>query len=131
MAVFTIGRLSEETGVHVETIRYYEKIALIPEPPRSEGGRRLYDDGAIQRLRFVRRARDLGFALEDVRSLIGLATQPGRCADAFEIAERHRRDVCSRIADLQRLEQRLSELTTACHEDSDLECGLIEALSRG
>ena len=130
MTGFRIGRLSEETGVHIETISYYEKIGLVPKPPRSDGGRRLYDGGAIQRLRFIRRARDLGFPLDDVRSLMGLATEPGCCADAFEIAERHRSDVRNRIADLRRLERRLAELTKACQSDGDLECGLIDALSR-
>lgn len=130
MTEFTIGRLSTATGVHIETIRYYEKIDLVPKPPRSDGGRRLYDGDAIQRLRFIRRARDLGFPLDDVRSLMGLATEPGSCADAFEIAERHRLDVRNRIADLRRLERRLSQLTEACHLEGDLECGLIDALSR-
>ncbi|WP_373007018.1 helix-turn-helix domain-containing protein [Hyphomonas sp.] len=130
MADFTIGRLSKATGVHIETIRYYEKIGLIPKTPRSDGGRRLYDGDAILRLRFIRRARDLGFALDDVRSLMGLATEPGSCVDAFEIAERHRLDVRSRIADLRRLERRLAELTKACQIDGDLECGLLDALSR-
>jgi len=129
MADFTIGRLSEETGVHIETIRYYEKIVLVPKPPRSEGGRRLYDNDAVQRLRFIRRARDLGFALDDVRSLMRLATEPGSCGDAFAIAERHRLDVRNRIADLRRLERRLAQMTEACRLEGDLDCGLINALS--
>jgi len=129
MADFTIGRLSEETGVHIETIRYYEKIVLVPKPPRSAGGRRLYDNDAVQRLRFIRRARDLGFALDDVRSLMRLATEPGSCADAFAIAERHRLDVRNRIADLRRLERRLAQMTEACRLEGDLDCGLINALS--
>ncbi|MHA7901632.1 MAG: MerR family transcriptional regulator [Henriciella sp.] len=130
MTGITIGRLSAETGVHIETIRYYEKIGLIPKPPRSDGGRRLYDAQAIQRLSFIRRARDLGFPLDSVRSLMRLATEPGSCADAFDIAERHRLDVRNRIADLRRLERHLADLTKACQHDGDLACGLLDALSR-
>jgi MerR family transcriptional regulator, mercuric resistance operon regulatory protein len=128
MDTFTIGRLSKETGVHIETIRYYEKIGLVPKPLRSAGGRRLYDVAAVQRLRFVRRARDLGFVLEDIRSLIALATEPANCGDVLAIAERHHKDVRSRIADLRHLERRLAELTAACQRDGDTECGLIDAL---
>ncbi len=130
MTEFTIGRASAETGVHIETIRYYENINLVPKPPRTEGGRRLYDGQAVERLRFIRRARDLGFGLEDVRSLIGLSTGPGTCAEIFEIAERHRLDVRDRIADLRRLERRLREMTNACSRGDTPECGLIDALSR-
>lgn len=128
MSDFTIGRLSERTGVHIETIRYYEKIGLIPKPLRSEGGRRLYDAGAAQRLSFVRRARDLGFSLEDVRSLLGLADEKVICAEAFDIAERHRLNVRSRIVDLRRLERRLHSMTQACSRGETPDCAILDVL---
>jgi len=126
---FTIGRLSEEAGVHIETIRYYERIGLIPKPPRSAGGRRLYDTPAAERLRFIRRARDLGFPLDDVRSMLGLGAGPMNCGEIFEIAARHRMDVRRRISDLRRLERRLHEMMKACSRDAVPNCALFEALT--
>jgi len=72
----SIGKLSERTGVHIETIRYYERIGLLPEPPRSAGRHRLYDENHRQRLVFIRRSRRLGFSLEEIRELLGLARGP-------------------------------------------------------
>jgi DNA-binding transcriptional MerR regulator len=69
---FTIGEISEQTGVHIETVRYYEKVGLLPPPPRTEGGHRLYADDHLKRIIFIRRSRELGFTLDDIRNLLGL-----------------------------------------------------------
>jgi MerR family mercuric resistance operon transcriptional regulator len=84
----TIGPLSERTGVNIETIRYYERIGLLPAPPRSLGRHRLYDAEQSQRLSFVRRSRELGFSIAEIRALLDLATQSGRgCAEVKAITE--------------------------------------------
>src|SRR5215467_11029704 len=81
----TIGRLSKETGVNIETIRYYERIGLMAKPSRSQSGRRLYDVDATRRLGFVRRARELGFAIGQIRTLIAMSGGDGRCADVYAL----------------------------------------------
>ena len=101
-ALRPIGRLSAETGVKIPTIRFYEKIGLLAPPPRTTSDRRLYDDAASGRLAFIRHARQLGFDLEAIRSLLDLSDQPDRpCADANAIAARHLADVEAKIAQLE------------------------------
>lgn len=126
-----IGALSEATGVHIETIRYYEKIGLAPKPPRSSGGRRVYDEEHRRRLVFIRRARELGFGLDDIRSLLGLADETPSCADVYALTERHLDGVRAKIADLKRLEQTLSRMAKDCDQSKTPDCPIIEALSAG
>lgn len=124
-----IGKLSERTGVNIETVRYYERIGLLPSPARSEGGHRLYGSGHLMRLNFVRRARDLGFTLEEIRALLELAEKRDRpCAEAHEVAVIHLGDVRAKIADLRAMERVLKEMIARCSSDSTPECPLIEAL---
>ncbi len=124
-----IGRLSERTGVKVETIRYYERIGLLAAPPRTPGGYRDYDDAARRRLRFIRRARELGFTLDEVRTLLALADgEAGPCAVVEAMTRRHLADVRTKIADLGRLEATLDDLARRCATESDLRCPMIEAL---
>lgn len=124
-----IGELSRRTGCHIETIRYYERIGLI-EPPARRGRYRSYGPADVGRLRFVRRARELGFALNDVRALLGLADRPNAsCAEVRALAVGHLHDVRSRIADLRRMERALSKAVRACDAGDDLGCPLIEALN--
>lgn len=130
MSEFTIGRLSALSGVNIETIRFYEKSGLIPAPPRSDGGRRLYDETAVRRLRFIRRARDLGFSLDDICSFLGLGDAPPTCAEAHETASRHRDRVRAKIADLKRLDRRLTSIIDECARDASPDCALIDALAR-
>ncbi|MFN3960804.1 MAG: MerR family transcriptional regulator [Parvularculaceae bacterium] len=130
MRLFTIGRLSALSGVHVETIRFYERSGLIPEPARSAGGRRLYDIEASRRLKFVRRARELGFALDDIRALLGLEEAPPTCASAYEIAARNRSAVRTKISDLRRLDRRLTAIMNDCTRQAAPKCALFEALAR-
>lgn len=127
--LFTIGVLSRRTGVNIETVRYYERIGLIPAPARSEGGHRLYGGGHLLRLNFVRRARDLGFTLNEVRALLDLAEQRDRpCAEAREVAAVHLTDVRSKIISLRAMERVLSDMVARCAEGSTPDCPIIEAL---
>ena len=127
----TIGALSERTEVNVETIRYYERIGILPNPPRSAGGHRLYAKEHAQRLLFIRRSRQLGFSLDQVRELLGLSS--GRrmtCARVKTITEQHIADIRRRVKDLKRLERVLSELTSQCRGDEMGECPILDALTR-
>ena len=114
-AALTIGQLSKATGVKIETIRYYERIGLLAAPPRTRGGYRSYDNADLRRLQFVRRARRLGFGIEDIRALLALAEQDGAsCGDVRDIAAAHLADVRARLADLAKLEDILAETVDEC-----------------
>lgn len=123
-----IGELSRKTGVHIETIRYYEKIGLAPKPPRSSAGRRIYNDAHRRRLMFIRRARELGFSLDDIRSLLGLADDAPSCAEVYTLTERHLEGIRSRIADLKRLETTLSRVARDCERQETPECPILDVL---
>jgi len=111
----TIGQLAALSRVNLETIRYYERIGLMPEPRRTEGGHRLYEEAHRRRLTFIRRARELGFGIEEIRALLDLAEPERRsCDDVREIAAAHLVDVRAKIADLQRLEAVLAETISRC-----------------
>lgn len=125
----TIGELSSETGVNIETVRYYERIGLTPAPKRSAGGRRVYVPDDVQRLNFVRRARQLGFSIEDIRSLLAVAGGARTCKDAYAVAVRHRDAVRASIRDLRRLERTLSDVADHCSRGATPDCALINALS--
>jgi MerR family mercuric resistance operon transcriptional regulator len=126
---FTIGRLSVATGVNIETIRYYERIGLMPRPPRSGGGRRLYDETASRRLGFIRRARELGFSIDEIRALLALSGGKGKCADVHALTVAHLADVKQKIADLKKLERTLAGTAERCARDASPDCPIIEALS--
>ena len=127
-AGFTIGRLSADTGVNIETIRYYERIGLVPRAPRSMSGRRLYDSDAIRRLGFIRRARELGFSLDDIRSLAGIDDSRPTCREVHALASRHLEEIRLKIGDLKRLERNLASLTAACNRGDAPDCPLIDTL---
>ncbi|KMK64587.1 putative transcriptional regulator [Puniceibacterium sp. IMCC21224] len=121
--------MARATGCNLETIRYYEKIGIMPDPPRSTKGYRSYDNAHVKRLKFVMRSRDLGFSLEEVRGLLGLVDDRSRtCADVQLIAEDHLTDVQAKIADLQRIERVLSDTVARCTGDAAPECAVIDAL---
>ena len=127
---FVIGVLSKRTGCEVETIRYYERIGLLPAAARSPSRYRLYSLGHLKRLAFVRRARDLGFTLDEVRTLLGLADRRKRtCAEARTVGLRHLNDVRAKIADLKVIEKVLAEMVARCADGTLPDCPLIEALS--
>jgi MerR family transcriptional regulator, mercuric resistance operon regulatory protein len=105
MAGILIGELSRLTGVNIETIRYYEKIKMLRTPPRTEGGRRIYGPSETRVLAFIRRARELGFRLDDIRTLLALGA-PARasCADVRRVAAHLLDDIRAKITDLRKLE---------------------------
>ena len=125
----SIGRLAALTGVHLETVRYYERIGLMPAPARTDGGHRVYSDVHRQRLAFVQRARKLGFSIEDIRTLLALSEPTRRsCRDVEVIAAAHLENVRAKIADLTRLEQLLTAAVTRCLTDDDPSCPVLDML---
>ncbi len=125
-----IGELSRRTGCNVETIRYYERIGLLPPPARTASRYRRYRVDDVRRLVFVRRARELGFALGEVRTLLTLALGgQAACAEARAVAATHRADVQAKIADLKAMERALTHAIRRCDAGEVRGCPLIEALS--
>ena len=128
--VLTIGDLSKATGVKVETIRYYEQIGLLPAPARTSGNFRAYSAKHLGRLSFIRRARDLGFTLDQVRELLSLSDQKRRSCEAVDvIARQHLADVDRKIEDLTALRDELSSLIEQCGCGTIADCRIIEALA--
>ena len=127
---WTIGKLSRLTGCNVETIRYYERIGLLPPAPRTAGGHRLYCDRHRRRLAFIRRSRELGFPLDEIRTLLALADKGRSCGEVHSRVLAHLGEVQSRIADLQRMERTLTETAARCEGGTAPECPIIDALSR-
>ncbi|MEM9765507.1 MAG: helix-turn-helix domain-containing protein [Pseudomonadota bacterium] len=128
-----IGDLARETETKVVTIRYYEKIGLLPVPERSEGNYRSYDDDALQRLRFIRRCRGLGFTLGQVRELLELSTDVERpCNEVDRIARAHLTEVERKIADLQGLAYELRLISERCNGAGTIsDCRILAAISPG
>ncbi len=125
------AELARRTGCNLETVRYYEKVGLLPAPPRTAKGYRRYDSGHERRLRFVMRARELGFSLDEVRALLKLVDERDQpCAEASRLASLHLAQVRAKIGDLQRMEAALSEAIARCGDGARPVCPLIEALSR-
>ncbi len=125
----SIGDVSASSGVQIETIRYYERIGLMPRPARTTSHRRRYDDGAIDQLVFIRRARELGFSIPEIRTLIGLARGRKSCADVHALTVEHLGDVRRKIADLRKVERTLKQTAERCARGTSSECPIIDALS--
>lgn len=124
----TIGVLARDSGVNLETIRFYERSGLMPAPQRSPAGYRHYQEQDIRRLRFIRRGRELGFSLEEIRSLLDLAAHPeSPCASADQMVREHLDAFETRIRDLQNMRAELSKLA-GCHSGHAEHCRLLEAL---
>lgn len=127
---YTIGALSKESGVNLETIRYYEKINLLNKPSRSVNGYRHYDESAIKRLRFVRRGRELGFGIAEIKTLLELADHPEHpCKEADQLAQAHLTEVETKIKDLQAMQEVLTKIV-ACQSHTAEHCRLIETLDQ-
>ena len=125
----TIGTLSARTGCNIETIRYYERIALLPSPPRSPGGNRLYGSEHLKRLTFIRRSRELGFTLDEVRTMLSLVDGGAcTCANVQALSAQHLQSVRHKIRDLKKLEKTLAAIVSQCSGDKVPECPIIEAL---
>jgi len=126
----TIGELGKATGTKAETIRYYERIGLLASPDRTQGNYRAYGKGALARLSFIRRSRDLGFSLDQVRELLALASQDQRdCASVDAIAGAHLAEVDRKIADLTALRRELNAVITSCQGGTIAECRILDALA--
>lgn len=129
---FPIGALSTATGVNIETIRYYEKIGLMPTPPRNEGRQRIYNASHLKRLTFIRRGRELGFSLDQVRDLLGLVRGHDlTCADVKTMTDAHVTDIRRKVKDLRKLERVLTQLSAQCCGDAVPDCPILDALSKG
>ncbi|MFC3675487.1 Cu(I)-responsive transcriptional regulator [Ferrovibrio xuzhouensis] len=125
-----IGEASAASGVTAKMIRYYESIGLMPEAGRSQSGYRVYSDNDVHMLRFIRRSRDLGFALDDIRLLLGLWRDRERPSAAVkEIAVRHIDELTAKIAELQAMKRSLQHLAEACHGDARPDCPILEDLA--
>lgn len=126
---FSIGMLSERSGVNIETIRYYEKIGIMPTTARSAGGYRIYTSDHLKRLGFVRRGRQLGFSLDELRGLLHLVDGHAyTCAEVHTLTLQHLAEVHRKIADLGRLERVLADMASQCTEDLVPDCPVIDAL---
>ena len=124
------GDLARLTGCNLETIRYYETIGVMPEPPRSSKNYRVYDDTHVTRLRFVMRARELGFTLDEVRDLLAMVDGGQQtCGEVQALATAHLATVRAKIADLRRIEHVLSSTLAQCTGDDVPECPVIDALT--
>ena len=126
---YTIGQLAEKTDLNVETIRYYQQVGLIEQPAKPPVGYRKYPAEAVERLRFIRRAKRLGFSLDEILELIALGE--GRCEDVQTLAEKKRTEVAAQIADLEAMQDVLNELISGCRMNrSAARCAFVDALNR-
>ncbi len=124
-----IGQASSHSGVSAKMIRYYESIGLMPEAGRSQAGYRVYSARDVHLLRFVRRSRDLGFALDDIRMLLGLWQDDERPSAAVkDIALKHIDELTRKIAELQAMKRSLQHLAEACHGDDRPDCPILDDL---
>ncbi len=127
---YSIGALASATDTKVETIRYYERIGLLPEPARTSGNYRAYTPGHLDRLSFIRRARALGFTLDQVRALLDLSDRKDNdCCAVDTLARDHLTDVDRKIADLKSLRRELNSLLAQCQQGTIADCRIIGALS--
>lgn len=129
MTGFTIGEISKRTHVNIETIRYYEKIGIMPHPPRNSSGYRIYSAPHLERLSFIRRSRELGFSQSEVRKLLTLVDEHQyTCAQVREMTVRQRLTVRNKIRDLRKLEQALTTMVNECAGGDIPDCPIIDTL---
>jgi MerR family mercuric resistance operon transcriptional regulator len=124
-----IGELSRRTGVNTETIRYYEKIKMLPVPIRTEGGHRVYGPKETRTLAFIRRGRELGFTLDEIRALLNLGgPENASCAEVRKIAKHHLDDIRAKLKDLAKLERLLAKTIARCSGKSVPDCPILNIL---
>jgi MerR family transcriptional regulator, mercuric resistance operon regulatory protein len=124
-----IGELSRLSGVNIETIRYYERVKMLAPPPRTAGGRRVYDSTDLRVLVFIRRSRELGFSLDEIRALLRLGgPEKASCREVREIAAHHLEDIRTKLADLQKLERLLAMTVAKCSGKIAPHCPVLDIL---
>lgn len=124
-----IGTAATASGCHIETIRYYERIGLLPPPARTAGGYREYLPKEVERLRFITRGRELGFSLEEIRSLLKLSDDPAlSCQDVDQLARHHLADIEQRMRELRRIARELQRTIASCAGGKRGECAILGAL---
>ena len=130
MKALSIGQVARQTGVGVETVRFYERRGLLEKPPRKESGYRQYPPEAILRLRFIKKAKEVGFSLKEIKELLSLRLDAtATCEDVKSRAEAKRLDIEQKIQALQKMKQALTDLTEACSEDGPVsECPILQML---
>lgn len=127
-----IGQAAQATGVTPKMIRHYESLGLLPAVARSDAGYRRYDERTLHTLRFIRRARDLGFSLDEIAQLLGLWADPQRAsAEVRALAQRHVADLDERIARMQAMRRSLQQLVQCCHGDDRPDCPILDDLAGG
>ena len=132
MTALTIGQCARKAQVNVDTIRYYERRGLIPEPPRRQSGYRQYHENDVARIQFIKRAQELGFTLNEVEELLALRVDPTtKCVDVKEQTEGKIADISAKIKTLQRMKRVLTQLAASCDARAPTnECPILEALDR-
>ena len=126
-----ISEAAEQAGVNVQTIRYYERRGLLPRAPRRASGYREFPSDAVRVVRFIKRAQELGFSLDEVAELLKLRRQPGRDRQKVRaVAERRIVQIDQKISELERMRSALRHLAQTCHSGTTLECPILEALDQ-
>jgi MerR family transcriptional regulator, mercuric resistance operon regulatory protein len=124
-----IGELSKHSGVNIETIRYYERVKMLAPPPRTASGRRVYDSTDLRILVFIRRARELGFSLDEIRALLRLGgPEKASCREVREIAAHHLEDIRAKLGDLKKLERLLAKTVARCSGKTAPDCPVLDIL---
>ncbi len=130
--LMTIGQAAKASGISAKMLRYYERVGLLPDPPRTDAGYRLYAPEDVHTLRFVRRARDLGFSVEQILNLLGLWQDRTRAsADVKSVAAAHVRELRDKIEAMEQMARTLEDLIAHCHGDERPECPILEELEPG
>lgn len=130
MKNLTRGQLARETGVNIETIRFYERRGMIPEPPRLESGYRIFSQKYVERIRFIKRAQILGFTLKEIAELLAMADGIAECKEIRKFAEGKIRDIENRIRDLRKIRNVLHDLVKMCPDKGKVtDCPIIESLT--
>ncbi|MEG3620029.1 helix-turn-helix domain-containing protein [Magnetovibrio sp. PR-2] len=128
---FTIGHMAKASGCNVQTVRYYESIGILPQPPRSHGNQRLYNQSHVNRAQFVRRSRDLGFSLDQIRALLTLSDDPERpCDEVDALVLDQLKAVDEKITQLQRFRDELQRMSNVCKGGTVANCQIINTLAQ-
>jgi MerR family mercuric resistance operon transcriptional regulator len=129
MRGYAIGEMSKLTGVNIETVRYYERISIMPKPDRTNGGNRQYNRDQLKRLSFIKRCRDLGFSLDEIRALLEMVDRHDfTCGEVHGMTISHLTNVEKKLADLKRLKQSLKKMASECSKGDVPECPIIDTL---